>query len=148
MLFETYGQFNVFLAFIWLGLGLALIYDLFHYSSKIKKAIFDFVICILGGLLFIYFMHYYNLGQFRLFLCIGLVIGILFERIFFAKMLESFSKLLYNYYIKILTNVKNKYILNIQTSCTTKSKIKTKNKNKIKHKKNAQHNPTKTKMIL
>ncbi len=126
MLFETYSQFNVFLAFIWLGVGVALTYDLFHFGKHFQKVCFDFVFCLFGGILFIYFMHHYNLGQFRLFLFIGLVVGILIEKIFFSKTLESFRKLLYNYFVNITTKAQNKYIKNL--SATVKRSKHTKKK--------------------
>ncbi len=148
MLFETYGQFNVFLAFIWLGVGVALTYDLFHFSKHFQKVCFDFVFCILCGILFIYFMHFYNLGQFRLFLCIGLVVGILIEKIFFSKTLESFRKLLYNYFINITTKVKNNYIKNLSTNAKRSKPIKKKRLNRKQHTKKLKTNPTKSKLIL
>ena len=134
MLFETYGQINVFIAFIWLGLLLKIIYDLFGFSSNIKKICFDFIFFIMGGLIFIIFVHYFNLGKFRFFLCIGLLMGVLIEKIFFAKTLVTFKKLLYNYFIKIFTKVKNNYIITL----STKNK-KTRQVKKCQRTKNTPH---------
>ncbi len=143
MLFEAYGQFSVFLAFIWLGLGVTVTYDIFHFHKRLQKVCFDFVYCLLCGILFIYFMHFYNLGQFRAFLCIGFVVGILVEKIFFSKTLESFRKLLYNYFINILTKVKNNYI-NTLSVIVKKSKPTKKNGKqrvkKLKHSNKLQNN--------
>jgi len=143
MLFETYGQFNVFLAFIWLGVSIALTYNIFHFRKQFHKVCFDFVFCILGGFLFIYFMHLYNLGQFRLFLCVGLVVGILIEKIFFSKTLESFRKLLYNYLIKITTKVKNNYIKNLSKIVERSKSQKIKRLNHKQHAKKTKHSQQK-----
>lgn len=113
MLFEAYGQFSVFLVFIWFGFIAAFIYGLLKPQKFAAKVIFDFAFFSLCGILFVCFVHKYNMGQVRLFLFIGVALGLLLEIILLSKTLESFRKLLYNYLAIFLTKVKRNYLNNL-----------------------------------
>lgn len=122
MLFETYGQFSIFLAFIWLGMSAFIVYDLLQPKRILYKSIFDFVFFFIVGIIFISFVHNYNMGQLRLYLFIGLAVGILIEKIFFCKTLESFKNMLYNFINKHFAKIKSLYVYNLSKQTTPKNK--------------------------
>ena len=128
MLFVTNGQLGVFLAFVWLGAVLKIIYDLTNLNSTKFKIIYDFFATTLAGFFFILFVHFFNLGQFRLFLVLGFVIGVLFTTIFATKTLAQIKNLLYNIVIEKLKFFKN-----------LRKKAKKHNENKAKIKKTKQN---------
>lgn len=147
MLFEAYGQFSVFLVFVWFGFIAALVYGLIKPKKFAVKAIFDFAFFSLCGMLFVCFVHKYNMGQVRLFLFIGVTLGLLLEIILLSKTLESFRKLLYNYLIKFLTKVKCNYLDNLPSQDNIKNKTIKKSKLHLsKRKKVAKTQPKPTKL--
>ena len=133
MLFSTVGQFGIFLAFVWLGAILGIIHNLLKPQNVITKNIFDVIIIVISGILFILFMQTYNLGQFRLYLVLGVVLGYIFEKKFIGKTLAQLNKLLYNNINKTLNNVSN----------TLKSKLKIKKDKQPKSKNNKRKNKIK-----
>ena len=146
MLFSTVGQFGIFLAFIWLGAILGVIYSILKPHNLIAKNIFDIVSILTSGILFIIFMQTYNLGQFRLFLVLGIIIGYLFEKFFIGKTLAELNNLLYNNINKVF----NKTINTLKTKLKIKKdkQVNPKNKqqkNKIKKIKKLQINFIKSK---
>ncbi len=134
MLNTTVGQFGVFLAFVWLGAILAVFYHLFCPRKKLK-AIFDAVYVLLNGAMFIIFMHIYNLGNFRFFLVLGLVVGIFIEKFFIAKTLAQVKNLLYNYLEnktkKLVDCYKSKKIAKQSAKQNKPNEIKSKQKKKF-----------------
>lgn len=140
MLNVTSGQWGVFLAFLWLGAILSVLYTLFRFNGK-GKYIFDFVFITLGGALFIYFMHIYNLGNFRLYLLLGLGLGISIEKIFISKTLAHIKNLLYNILAKKIADIKQNVILRKKKTEDKKSqKLMKKKQNKENKLTNKQKN--------
>jgi len=113
MLYISNGQFGIFLAFIWLGVIIKIIYDLTSIKQKKLKHVYDFIFITFSGFLFLIFMHYYNLGSFRMFLVLGFLLGLLFTSIFLSKTLARFKNLLYNILsqklIALKVNLKEKF---------------------------------------
>ena len=128
MLYVTNGQFGVFLAFVWLGAMLKVFYDLFCIKGKFKT-LFDAVYFLLGGILFICFMQEFNLGNFRFFLLLGLLLGILLEHIFVSKMLAQANNLLYTY-----MNAKVKSLI-LKTKQNKSANLNQQNRQKIRKQK-------------
>lgn len=124
MLFVTNGQMEAFLIFVWLGAILKVIYDLTNFNNSKFKIFYDLIAFSLAGFFFILFMHYFYMGQFRLFLVLGFVLGCLFTTIFATKTLAQIKNLLYNIVIEKLKFFKN-----------LRKKAKKHNENKAKIKK-------------
>ena len=90
MLYITNGQFGIFLAFLWLGVIIKILYDLTSVKHNKLKHFYDFFFICLSGFLFLLFMHFYNLGSFRMYLVLGFLLGLLLVSIFLSKTLSSF----------------------------------------------------------
>ncbi len=116
MLFTTLHQFGIFLAFVWLGAILSAIYLIIKPHKTVLKNVFDFIYIMISGILFILFMHIYNLGNFRLFLVFGIIVGYIITQFFISKTLAHLNFLLYNY-------INSKY-LSFKNNCFNKNKTK------------------------
>ena len=141
MLFTTINQFGIFLSFVWLGAILKTFYDIFKPNNSITKNVYDCIYYVCSGALFIVFMHIYNLGQFRLYLLLGIIIGMLITKTFISKTLAELNKLLYNY----IYNKYNKFKTLLKTKDKQNNNEKTTSKNKKSKKSFSLNNQTKNK---
>ena len=131
MLYVANGQFGIFLAFMWLGALLGVFYQIIKCDNKAKN-LCDFLFLTISGGLFIIFMHIFNLGKFRLYLIIGLLLGLLIEKIFVSKTRAQGKNLLYNI---IITKIKKMKLAFNEKHKAQRIKLNKKTSLKIKNKK-------------
>ncbi len=79
--------------------------SLFFKNKIIKHAITCFW-CVLCAFLFVIFNFYFNLGNFRLYKLLVLIIGVIFYYYSFHKIIAILLNSLYNKYSKKITNLK------------------------------------------
>ena len=94
---------------IMLGFGfiLGVIYGILNISNFIKKRLIsqiisDIIFSIVAIIAFIILINKINLGQIRLFLCIGYILGFTIERITIGKLFAKGYKNVYNYIVKLV----------------------------------------------
>lgn len=102
-------DFFILLSF---GILIGLVYELFNITNKIRKnliiqVIFDLIWTIFSTILFIILVNKINMGQVRLFLFIGYLLGFIIERITLGKLFAKGFTLVYTKLIKF-----SKYISN------------------------------------
>lgn len=94
-------QLKDFMIMILIGLIIGAVYGILNIATNIKKNIIlqiisDFVFCTITTFTFIVAINYINMGEIRLFLCVGYVIGITLERITIGKLFAKGFKWVYN----------------------------------------------------
>ena len=107
MLYETLYQGQIFLAVLYFGLiagvvfeGKNLIQNAFN-KNKIVCLVLDTAFMTLSALLFICAKNLANYGEFRLYLLIAFVLGIMLEHISIGFLVEKFFVSVYNISRKI-----------------------------------------------
>ena len=98
-------QLKDFGIMIMFGIIIGTIYEFINIPSKIKfSLIYQIIADILTVIIFFatykMLINYFNLGQTRLFLCIGYILGFLIEKITLGKLFAKGFFSLYNYIIK------------------------------------------------
>lgn len=75
------NQSYVFLVFVIVGMIIGILFDFFRILRKSMKTkdfvtyIEDILFCIITGIIIIYSIFYFNSGEFRIYMFIGLLIG-------------------------------------------------------------------------
>jgi len=90
-----------------IGIGLGIIYGILNIFARIKKNIVvqiisDILFSTIAFLTFILMINLINMGQFRMFLLIGYLLGFYLERITLGKLFAKGYKKLYNFIVKVL----------------------------------------------
>ena len=99
---ETGATFGAMLLFVVAGLCAGIIKDIlgiFNLIAKkqlLVKIISDFIFGLLAGIIFIYCIFEFELGEFAFFEVLSFVIGIVFEQIFIKNMFAIPLKWVYN----------------------------------------------------
>ena len=96
-------DFSIMLAF---GFLLGIIYGILNISNFIKSRLFtqilaDIIFSTLAIITFIILINKINMGEIRLFLCIGYILGFTLERITLGKLFAKGYKNVYNYIVKL-----------------------------------------------
>ena len=102
-------QLKDFSIMIIFGFLLGIIYGILNIFNSIKPRLFlqiltDIIFSILASILFIILVNKINMGEIRLFLITGYIIGFILERISLGKL---FAKLLKNMYTFIIRCIKS-----------------------------------------
>lgn len=99
MLYPTINQPIVFLIIFTTGLASALLFTLSSFLSLLlnKNVFFEqvlyFLSTIISFLIFFIANLFINYGKFRFFLLIAFVLGFVFEKIFFSKLINKILKI-------------------------------------------------------
>lgn len=94
------------------GFVLGIFYGIINIHTSIKRTIFlqiitDILFITISTLSFTYLLNIISLGEMRLFLILGTIIGFLIERITLGKLFAKNYKNMYNFIIKILKSLYN-----------------------------------------
>ena len=106
---ETLNQAYIFVIFILNGLLIGLLFDMFRIMRKSFKTsnlvtyIEDTLFWILTAFIILYSLFFFNNGQFRLYIFIGIFLGITIYMLFLSKLFIDFT-------IKILDFIKRVFI--------------------------------------
>lgn len=102
---QVLGQVYVFFVFILVGFLIGLLFDMFRISRRTFKTsdivtyIEDILFWILSGLLIIFSLFKFNNGEIRVYIIIGLIVGI-------SIYILVFSKLIINTLVKVIIFIK------------------------------------------
>lgn len=96
-----------FLFMLAIGFLLGIFYGLLNLSTQIKhniviQIIIDLIFCATTTISFTLLINIINMGEFRLFLLIGYMLGFMFERISIGKLFAKGFKKVYTRLINIL----------------------------------------------
>lgn len=105
-------QLKDFLLMLALGLLLGIFYGLLNAPTRIKhniiyQILIDIIFCAVAFILFILLINTINLGEFRLFLLIGYILGFYLERISIGKLFAKGFKKVYTCLVNILKKFAN-----------------------------------------
>ena len=101
-------QLISFMYFIIIGIILSIIFDIFRIlrrtikTSDIMTNIQDILFCIITGIVILFSIFYFNKGQLRLYIFIGIMLGITFYMIFISKYFIKINVMIINFIKKIL----------------------------------------------
>lgn len=107
MLYETLFQTQIFFLLVYFGLLCGIFMELkiliCHAlkNNKIVKFILDISFMLLCALVFVYAKNLACYGEFRLYLLVGFVLGVILEHISIGFLVEKFFKLMYNVFKKV-----------------------------------------------
>ena len=111
ILYESVSQPLNFLLIFLIGICSGLIFDLSRYltflcnKNGVMEKIFDFVSVILCGTVFFFTCLTINFGEFRFYLFLGYVLGILLERFTFGIFIAKIASACYNKLREILNRI-------------------------------------------
>ena len=101
-------QLISFIYFIIVGMLLSIIFDIFRIlrrtikTSDIITNIQDILFCIITGVIIILSIFYFNKGELRLYIFIGILLGITFYMIFISKYFIKINVTIINFIKKLL----------------------------------------------
>lgn len=108
ILYETVSQPLNFLFIFFIGLGSGLIFDVFRYlnflcnKNSVIEKIFDFIsVVICGGVFFLSVLEL-NYGEFRFYLLLSYLLGILLERFSLGLFIAKICSYCYNKFTQIV----------------------------------------------
>ena len=105
-------QLKDFFILLLIGGIIGVFYGIFNILTIIKhnvllQIIIDLTTTVIATIIFIISINYINMGQFRLFLLLGYVIGIIIERIILGKLFAKGYKFVYTNIVKYLKRFAN-----------------------------------------
>lgn len=106
------NQAYLFMMFVVNGILIGFLFDIFRILRKSFKTkdiityIEDITFWILTGLLTLYFIFYYNNGEIRFYIFLGIILGILIYMLTISKYIIKFSVTIINF----IKNIVNKII--------------------------------------
>lgn len=105
-------QLKDFLLMLLIGLLLGIFYGLLNVPTRIKPNIIfqifiDLIFCAVAFALFLILINTINLGEFRLFLFVGYMLGFYLERISIGKLFAKGFKKVYTCLVNILKKFAN-----------------------------------------
>lgn len=107
MLYETLYQGQIFLVVLYFGLLAGIVFEAKNIvenafgKNKIICAVLDTAFMLVSSLLFIFAKNLANYGEFRIYLLIAFVLGIILEHISIGFLVEKFFVGVYNITKKI-----------------------------------------------
>ena len=105
---NNFEQLISFIYFIIVGIVLSIIFDIFRIlrrtikTSDIVTNIQDILFCIITGIVMLLSIYYFNKGQLRLYIFIGIILGVTFYMIFISKYFIKINITIINFIKKIL----------------------------------------------
>ena len=121
MIFYSFNQLNNFLIFLFCGIILGLIYNIFeiifilNYQKKLKNIVFNGIFYVFFALFFIFLINIFNFGLFSITLTLSIILGFLWFKTVSKKLVVFLKNKCYTLFKK---NFKGQ---------------KCKNKKKLKH---------------
>lgn len=132
---EVYNQLFCLLIFIITGIAIGILFDVFRILRKSFKtadwitSLQDVLFWILAGCIMLFSIFVFNNGEFRSYVFIGMIIGIIFYMLTISKIfikasttIINFLKKTLSYPINLIKNIFTKFILN--PICSLLNKIK------------------------
>ena len=101
-------QLIIFFYFIFVGIMLSIIFDIFRIfrrtikTSDIITNIQDILFCIITGIIMLFSIFYINKGELRLYIFIGIILGITIYMFFISKYFIKISVAIINFIKKII----------------------------------------------
>lgn len=114
ILYETLNQPLIFLIIFCAGFVSGLVFDASKYltflfnNNKIFQKIFDVVAVALCGFVFFVCLLYLNFGEFRFYILLGFVLGILIERFSLGLIVAKICHVCYNAFRNLMTKLSSK----------------------------------------
>jgi len=114
---NNFEQLISFIYFIIVGIILSIIFDIFRIlrrtikTSDIVTNIQDILFCIITGIIILFSIFHFNKGQLRLYIFIGLSLGITFYMIFISKYFIKINIIIINFIKKGLYFLIKPFIL-------------------------------------
>lgn len=114
ILYETLNQPLIFLIIFCVGFVSGLIFDASKYltflfnKNKVFEKIFDAISVALCSAVFFACLLELNYGEFRFYILLGYVLGVLIERITLGLIVAKICSLCYNAFKKLMTKLSNK----------------------------------------
>lgn len=111
-LFDSIGQFYIFLWSVSFGAILGIIYEICVFFRRLFKfklfinIIFDSAFCAVAIFLFIVYFSYVCDFNLRFYLFLGITLGFFCERISFGNYIAKICNIVYNAFIRIKTKGK------------------------------------------
>ena len=110
-------QLISFIYFIIVGVVLSIIFDIFRIlrrtmkTSDIVTNIQDVVFCIITGIIILFSIFYFNNGELRLYVFLGIFIGIALYMIFISKYFIKINVAIINFIKKIIFLILKPFII-------------------------------------
>ena len=114
ILYETLNQPLIFLIIFCAGFVSGLVFDASKYltflfnNNKIFQKIFDVVAVAFCGFVFFVCLLYLNFGEFRFYILLGFVLGILIERFSLGLIVAKICAVCYNAFRNLMTKLSGK----------------------------------------
>ena len=105
---NNFEQLISFIYFIIIGIVLSIIFDIFRIlrrtikTSDIVTNIQDILFCIITGIIILFSIFYFNKGELRLYIFIGIFLGITFYMIFISKYFIKINITIIDFIKKVL----------------------------------------------
>lgn len=109
VLFETQNQFIVFLIIVLIGFICGFIFDANKYinflcnKNKIVQIILDFLSVLMCAFVFFISCLHLNFGEFRFYILLGFIVGVLIQRTTLGIVIAKICKLCYDK-LKVVIN--------------------------------------------
>ncbi len=107
MIFSTFNQLNCFLLFLFFGIIISFIFNLFSvlflrkYLKIYKKIIFESIFYTIFAVFFVFLLNFYNLGKFSFVLLMAYILGFIWLKFVSSKLIAILENKWYNLLIKI-----------------------------------------------
>ena len=105
---NNYEQLISFIYFIIVGIVLSIIFDIFRIlrrtikTSDIVTNIQDILFCIITGIIILFSIFYFNGGELRVYILIGIILGIALYMVFISKYFIKINVAIINFIKKFL----------------------------------------------
>lgn len=103
--------------FIIIGIVLSIIFDIFRIlrrtikTSDIITNIQDILFCIITGIIILFSLFYFNNGQLRMYVFLGIFIGIMIYMIFISKYFIKINVIIINFIKKVVYLLMQPFII-------------------------------------
>lgn len=111
MLYETLYQSQIFFMMLYFGIIGGVLFEVknlirhIFFDNKIISFVVDSVFMFLCAIIFVYAKNLLNFGEFRLYLLLAFVIGIVLEHFSIGFLVEKLFFLMYNKSIKLYRRI-------------------------------------------
>ena len=111
MIISSTLQFKEFCIFFGVGIAIGIIYDLINLPQKIKRntpllIITDTIFSVIAFVCFWYLTSIINLGEFRLYMLLGYILGFAIQKITLGKLFAKGVQTVYNLFINSKKNLR------------------------------------------
>ncbi len=113
MIFITLNQLNCFLLFLFFGIILGFVYQIFsviflkNFQKIYLKSIFNGIFCAFFGIFYVFFINFYNFGKYPPALLFAFLLGIFWVKKLCAKSVVFLQNKWYNLFKRLTKNEKS-----------------------------------------